>query len=232
MEQTRRDGAYNPLRRKIGEDDRWAPRLSPGRLEALTDGVFAIAMTLIAIELGPRTLWDPKHRIEFYSYGLGFFSLGIFWIFHHYMFYFIKRSDGTLVWMNILFLAAASLVPFWTNIVNAEEAYAEAHSNAFGTYLGSVYYGIYMVFTFMVLIGIWYYATSGYRLVNRDIDKRSISDLYMVMIVGAFIVALVTIGMYFIPPVGNLLWIAAVWFIVSTIYARHRLFERRRSRIR
>jgi uncharacterized membrane protein len=207
MEQTRRDGAYNPLRRKIGEDDRWAPRLSPGRLEALTDGVFAIA-------------------------GLGFFSLGIFWIFHHYMFYFIKRSDGTLVWMNILFLAAASLVPFWTNIVNAEEAYAEAHSNAFGTYLGSVYYGIYMVFTFMVLIGIWYYATSGYRLVNRDIDKRSISDLYMVMIVGAFIVALVTIGMYFIPPVGNLLWIAAVWFIVSTIYARHRLFERRRSRIR
>lgn len=233
MEQGKRDGAYNPLRRKIGEDDRWAPRLSPGRLEALTDGVFAIAMTLIAIEIGTETLWDPKHRIEFYSYGLGFFSLGVFWILHHYIFYFIKRSDGGLVWLNILFLAVASLVPFWTKVINEIPDITDEPElySPFGAFLGAMYYGVYMVFTFIVLLGIWYYATKDYRLVDRDIDKRSISDLYMVMIVGACIVALVTLGMYFIPVLGNLLWIAGVWFVVSTIYARHRMFERMRVRI-
>jgi uncharacterized membrane protein len=163
---------------------------------------------------------------------LGFFSLGVFWILHHYIFYFIKRSDGGLAWLNILFLAAASLVPFWTRVLNELPEKGEEFLSPFGAHLGSVYYGIYMVFTFAVLIGIWYYATNRHRLVDRDIDKRSISDLYTVISVGASIVALVTIGMYFIPPVGNLLWVAGVWFIVSTIYARHRMFERRRTRVR
>jgi uncharacterized membrane protein len=229
MEQGSRDGAYNPLRSKIGEDDRWVSRLSPGRIEALTDGVFAIAMTLIAIEIGPDALWHSEHWIEFYSYALGFFSLGVFWILHHYMFYFIKRSDGGLVWINILFLAAASLVPFWTRVLN-EPPEGKEFFSPFGANLGSVYYGAFMVFTFIVLIGLWFYATKDHRLVDSDIDKRSISVLYKVIIVGATIVGLVTIGMYFVPPIGNLLWVAGVWFIGSTIYARHRLFDRRKNR--
>ncbi len=232
MEQGKRDGAYNPLRRKWGEDDRWTPGLSPGRSEALTDGVFAIAMTLLVIEMHPEALLERKWN-EFYVYGLGFFSLGVFWILHHYIFYFIKRSDGTLVWMNILFLAMASLVPLWSRIINLSTIeHEEGWYSPYGAFLGAVYYGVFMVFTFIVLLGIWYYATTNYRLVDRNIDKRSISDLYIVIIVGASIVGLVTLGMYFVPDIGNLLWLGGVWFIVSTIYARHRLFESNKYRSR
>ncbi len=81
--------------------------LSPGRIEALSDGVIAIAITLLVLELSiphlsghapegvPTSLWDM--RTELYSYSLGFMSLGVYWILHHYIFHFIKRSNGVLV---------------------------------------------------------------------------------------------------------------------------------------
>ena len=101
------------------DKDMWAARMSPGRVEALSDGVFAIVITLLVLELSvpnflghgdpghPTSLWEM--RMELYNYAVGFLSLGIYWILHHYVFHFIKRSDGILAWLNILYLAFASL---------------------------------------------------------------------------------------------------------------------------
>jgi uncharacterized membrane protein len=206
------------------KDDKtmWAPGLSSGRIEALSDGVFAIAMTLLVIELSvphflgsgdpghPTSLWEM--RGEFYNYSIGFLSLGIYWTLHHYIFYFIKRSDGVLTWLSITYLACASLVPFWTEVLNLNE----------GIFRVILSYGLYMIFTFFVLLVILEYSTRGYRLVDRDIDERTISVLKKVILIGSSIVAIGVVFSYFTPYAGYLLFVAGSFFVITTAYGRHR----------
>ncbi len=205
------------------DKDMWAARMSPDRVEALSDGVFAIVITLLVLELSvpnflghgdtghPTSLWDM--RLELYNYTIGFLSLGIYWILHHYVFHFIKRSNGLLAWLNILYLAFVSLVPFWTRMLNENP----------GIYSVILYYGVFMIMTFFILFVIWIYATSGFRLVNRDIDKRSISVLKKVLLIGSFIVALGTALSYITLWAGYIFWVAGAFFVITTAYGRHRL---------
>lgn len=103
--------------------------LGKNRIEALSDGVFAIAMTLLVLEihvpelpanasnlqLGPALvhLW-PK----FLSYGVSFISLGVYWVAHHNMYHLIRRSDRVLLWLNLLFFLFAAFLPFSTSVLN------------------------------------------------------------------------------------------------------------------
>ncbi len=101
------------------------PEASPGRLLALADGVFAIAMTLLVLELGVEGIAKTANNAEvvhgllemwpkFLIYGLSFLILGIFRVIHQSIFDAIKRYDTTLIWLNILFLMFVALVPFST----------------------------------------------------------------------------------------------------------------------
>jgi uncharacterized membrane protein len=214
------------------KDDKtmWAPGLSPGRIEALSDGVFAIAMTLLVIELSvphflgsgdpvhPTNLWEM--RGEFYNYAIGFLSLGIYWTLHHYIFYFIKRSDGVLTWLNITYLACTSLVPFWTEVLNSNE----------GIFRVILSYGIYMIFTFFVLLVILEYATRDYRLIDRDIDTRTISILKKVILIGSSIVAIGVLFSHFTPYAGYLLLVAGSFFVITTAYGRHRPQSKKKAK--
>lgn len=104
--------------------------IGKNRIEALSDGIFAIVMTLLILEIRvpdlPRTapnvevvpsllaLW-PK----FASYIVAFASLGVFWVAHHTMYHVIRRADRTLLWLNIVFFMFVSLLPFSTSVLNA-----------------------------------------------------------------------------------------------------------------
>ena len=97
------------------------------RLEALTDGVFSIALTLLIIEVVAagkhiepgETLSD--HLIEQWpalvSYLIGFLTILVCWINHHRVFYFVRRGDSGLVWINGLQLALVSAVPLPTALL-------------------------------------------------------------------------------------------------------------------
>jgi uncharacterized membrane protein len=204
------------------DENMGALNLSPTRLEALSDGVFAIAMTLLVLEIsipyftGTGNAGHPTSFSEmfgeFYTYAVGFFSLGVYWILHHYVFNFIKRSDGLLIWLNITFLALASLVPFWTQVLHYSG----------GPGLVTFYYGIYMVVTFFVLLTILYYATIGYRLVDLNIDEHYISVLKRILLIGPFMVAVVAVSSYFISWIGHLFVVPAAFFVIATIYVSWR----------
>src|ERR1051326_557403 len=97
--------------------------LSKGRMEALTDGIFAIAMTLLVLELKVPDL--PKsassrellHKIgeeapAFLSFLISFLYCGLLWIWHHFAMHFIRQLQLALVWLNLLFLMSISVVPF------------------------------------------------------------------------------------------------------------------------
>lgn len=93
------------------------------RLEALTDGIFAVAMTLLVIELkvpdraSVHVAADLTRAVveltpNFISWTISFFVLGIFWTSQHRLFHFVRVVDETLAWLTIGYLAFVSLMPF------------------------------------------------------------------------------------------------------------------------
>lgn len=97
--------------------------LNKHRLEALADGIFAVAMTLLVIELKiPETahittqeqlIAALAHLIpKFIAWLISFFVLAIFWASHHRLFHYVRVVDGKLTWMTIGYLAGVSLMPF------------------------------------------------------------------------------------------------------------------------
>jgi len=95
------------------------------RLEAFSDGVFAVAITLLALNLtleGPghgiplqHQLWE--HRWSFGAYLLSFFVIGIIWVNHHVLIRSIAKVDRTLLFLNLVLLIFVVLIPFSTATV-------------------------------------------------------------------------------------------------------------------
>jgi uncharacterized membrane protein len=172
--------------------------LAVHRLAALTDGVFAIVMTLLVLEISipeisheslqtelPRRLLELWPKL--YSYVVSFLVLGILWTIHHRSFHSIKRSDNALVWLNIVFLMFVALIPFSTAL--------------FGSYgteqLPIVIYAINIILALVMRLMIWTYATGKYRLVDSDISPRWVKRDKLISI-GILLTFMLVIGVSFI----------------------------------
>src|SRR3978361_987135 len=90
-----------------------------GRLEAFSDGVLAIIITIMVLDLhAPRdarvaSLWPVLPVLL--SYALSFVFVGIYWNNHHHMFQITERVNGTILWANLHLLFWLSLIPFVTS---------------------------------------------------------------------------------------------------------------------
>ncbi|MFI6263019.1 TMEM175 family protein [Micromonospora sp. NPDC051006] len=97
--------------------------MRPGRLEAFSDGVLAIIITIMVLELrvpeGHR-LSDLVHTtgVGLLTYLLSFVYVGIYWNTHHHMFHLVRRVNGGVLWANLALLFCLSLVPFTTTWVS------------------------------------------------------------------------------------------------------------------
>jgi TMEM175 potassium channel family protein len=100
----------------------------PERVIALSDGVYAIALTLLILDIRLPELPQPVSSQEFevallalqpqlFSYALSFAVIGIFWLAHHRYFRYIKRVDSTLSVLNLLSLFWVAFIPFPTALV-------------------------------------------------------------------------------------------------------------------
>jgi uncharacterized membrane protein len=89
-----------------------------GRLEAFSDGVMAIIITIMVLELRPpegTTIEALLHLWPvFFAYALSFLHVGIYWSNHHHLFQAVKSVDGRVLWSNLLLLFWLSLLPFAT----------------------------------------------------------------------------------------------------------------------
>jgi uncharacterized membrane protein len=101
--------------------------ISPARLEAFSDGVMAILVTVMVFELKwdepptAESIWADTVQLlpKFLSYALSFAMLGVMWISHHRLFHQVRHVDGALLWYNILLLFWMSLVPFATGFLGS-----------------------------------------------------------------------------------------------------------------
>ncbi len=105
-------------------------RFSKGRLEALSDGVFAIAMTLLVLELKVPDL--PRHSAAavvlpalrhegpaYVAFAMSFLLAGQFWLLQHVLFHYLQRANRLLAILTLLFLMFVSLLPYSTKMLTA-----------------------------------------------------------------------------------------------------------------
>lgn len=156
---------------KTRTNSRTSSVLSTSRIEAFSDGVFVVAITVLVLNLQvPQLVSAEVSRgllpklVELWpkllSYALSFEIVGIYWVAHHNTFHYIQRSDRTLLWLNILLLLCIVLLPFPTALLGQ---YPEQQ-------ISVIIYAGTLVLTGLVFQLLWWYATSGYRLVDREID--------------------------------------------------------------
>ncbi len=152
------------------------PGMTTHRIEALTDGIFAIAMTLLVLTLDLPEVGKELTRVglnnlliaqidKFFNYALSFILLSIFWIVHHQQFHFIKRTDRGYLWINIFFLMFVALMPFSTSLVGD-------YSN---DWMAELFFSSNMFALGMFLNLGWAYATKGHRLVEHSLGQQRIA---------------------------------------------------------
>ena len=112
--------------------------MSKGRLEAFTDGVIAIIITIMVLELKAPHAADPASLRPvlpaFLSYVLSFIYVGIYWNNHHHLFHAVHRISGMTLWTNLHLLFWLSLIPFATSWMG-ENHFAAAPVALYGVVL-------------------------------------------------------------------------------------------------
>jgi uncharacterized membrane protein len=152
-----------------------------GRVEAFSDGVFAIAITLLVLNLHIPPVDDSPNApalltrlLEgwpaYLSFLLSFAAIGIMWINHHNLFRQIKRTDQAFLFLNGLLLMGITLVPFPTALL-AE--YLGHRDQNLAAMICSAVFTITAVF-FNVL---WAYASRNNRLLDRNADPRWVAGI-------------------------------------------------------
>ena len=146
--------------------------LSSARIEALADGLFAIAMTLLIFDLKAPTITDRSplalaHAVlaiwpQAACFVMSFITTATLWVAHRGQFHYIVRTDRPLLWINIVFLLLVSIIPFVTSLLG------KYPQNAFAIML----YGANMVLAVIVLLYHWRYATQQHRLTARHLNDE------------------------------------------------------------
>src|SRR6266511_2077549 len=115
--------------------------MGKGRVEAFSDGVFAIAITLLILIIEPpsgkRSLAHGLVRLwpTYLAYAASFLTIGIIWVNHHAVFHQIGKVDRPLLFLNVLFLMVVAFIPFPTHVV-AEFARSEDERRAAALFYG------------------------------------------------------------------------------------------------
>jgi uncharacterized membrane protein len=136
------------------------------RLETLEDSVFAIAMTLLVLNLKVPSQLDNSllqaifqiwpHLVTYFG---SFVLLGVFWFGHRSALHFIKHADHVFHWLNIILLMFVSIVPFSASLI----------SKYYNEQAAVIIYGINLVSIGLTMTIQWYYATNNFKLVDPQL---------------------------------------------------------------
>jgi uncharacterized membrane protein len=170
------------------------------RIEALADGVFAIAMTLLVIEIhvpeipaGSSLAAALLHLApNVIAYAVSFIILGTLWIGHHAQFHFIRRVDRPLLWINIHLLLFIAFLPFSTALL--AEHYREP--------LAATVYGATLLGAGVFLYGHWSYATTGRRLVDPGLQEPVVRTVTLRILGGHAVYASAVLLSWLNPYLG------------------------------
>jgi TMEM175 potassium channel family protein len=193
-----------------------------GRVEAFSDGVFAIAITLLILAVGIEqslASGDLRHTLlhlwpAYIAYIVSFLTIGIMWVNHHQIFRHFERVDRPLLLLNILLLMCISFTPFPTRVV-ADNAQDPGNRQA-----AAVLYGGTMTLTAICFFAVWIYGSR--RLLRPGTDMREVDGITRTYLPGAPTYALAT-ALAFVNSALSLILFAAIalfYAISSSFFGR------------
>ncbi len=182
---------------QVEKHHRW---LTLNRIAALTDGIFAIVMTLLVLTLDlPEKVELMNHADirEFlnsqwhvlFIYMLSFLILAKFWTAHHSQFSHLKATNPTHLWLNILFLMFTALLPFTSDLAGELPIY----------WLSQIPFHINMFLISITFLMSWLYTSKERRLLKDDVSESLVRYTTLKAWVTP-IVAIFCMGMAFIIP--------------------------------
>ena len=186
------------------------------RLVFFSDAVFAIAITLLALEIrlpNPGPAGDESSLLhgliemwpKYLGYAISFLVIGGFWIGHHRKFRYIIRYDNRLMVINLFFLMTVAFVPFPTSVISE-----------YGNRVATIFYAIVIAVAGLLSGTLFWYASFKRRLIDPAIDERSRKrEMWIPLLIPA--VFLGSIGISFIDPdIAKISWalVAVVTMIV------------------
>jgi uncharacterized membrane protein len=194
-----------------------------GRVEALSDGVFAVAITLLALDLAiPATSHNQRHLLDavgdqwpaYLGYVVSFATIGALWLGHNAITDYLDRVDVTFLRLNLLVLMFVSFLPFPTRLV------AEYISRDAAERVAATVYGLTLLASTAVLSLLWRYCLRA-QLVRPDASDEEIKLLTkrlspsllaygVLIIVGLFLPVVAVVG-YFLIALYLLIPVHAPW---------------------
>jgi TMEM175 potassium channel family protein len=213
------------------DHDRRRPTRPTQRLEALSDGVFAVAITLLVLDLAvPATTHSERHLLDavadqwpgLLGYVVSFSTVGALWLGHNAITDYLDRADATILRLNLLVLLFVSFLPFPTRLVAEYVTKDEAERVAV------TIYGLTLLVSVAVLSLLWRYAMRS-QLIRPDANDEEITLLTKRLTpgLGGYIV-LVVVGL-FVPIVAVVgYFLIALYLLIPLHLIRH--FRLRRSR--
>jgi uncharacterized membrane protein len=189
------------------------------RMNAMSDGVFAIVITLMVFEVKipdvglERVAQDLglallKILPEFFTVSLAFVILGIYWVGHNNVFLHVLKHDRLMLWLNIVFLLSMTWVPFSSALL---VRYSDAQ-------ISTVLYAINLIIGGVLLDLIWWYATYNRHLMCDSVKPSLIRSFHTRILTGPAIY-LLAIGVSFFSLLAAriLFGVAILYYLVPTV---------------
>jgi uncharacterized membrane protein len=196
--------------------------VTPARLEAFSDGVFAIAITLLVLEFSVDTatqdLGEELLHIwpSYLAYATSFLTIGVIWVNHHSLFNYVARVDRALLFLNTLLLMVVAFTPFPTRLI------AEFLREADDEKTAALAYGITFVIMAVIFQLLWRWIATGRRLVRPEVPQEALDDITRSFTPGIAIYAGATLVALASPVASIVLYlvIALFYALPPSLYRR------------
>jgi len=197
--------------------------LTSARLETFADGVFAIAATLLILnvevpDLGEHSLAYELTKLwpAYIGYAVSFLTIGIIWVNHHTVMGQLRGIDRTFLFINVFFLLCIAFIPFPTRLLATYVRTDNGEAAAFA-------YGVTLTATAVFFNLMWRYAIgAGGRLLRPDADRRVVDGITRSYRPGVPMYAGATVVGVFQAEIGAALFAAIALFYVlsSSVFGR------------
>jgi uncharacterized membrane protein len=194
------------------------------RIEAFSDGVFAIAITLLILEIkvpapsgGNLAVQLLRQWPSYLSFLISFAFIGIMWINHHRLFTHIRRGDDLLLIFNLLLLLGVTIVPFPTSVL-------AAHLGQPGQRTAALLYNLTYLFIALCFNLLWRYASSPRRhLLAADVDKIAVERITRSYAIGPLLyLACALVGWFSVRASLAMNVAIACFFALAISYVKER----------
>jgi uncharacterized membrane protein len=158
--------------------------MNKNRVETFSDGVFAIAITLLVLTIAQpadyRHLADELGRQwpSLAAYVVSFIVIGIMWLNHHTVFSHLKLVDRGMFYCNLLLLMTIVFIPYPTGV------FGEALRQGQGARTAAVFYSVCMAINACTWAGLWLYASIGRRLLHDDFPEKQRKLSTVLFVIG------------------------------------------------